>query len=111
MSDGLTKFIKQHYASKEKCGEHAPKPDPTNTHKYPKYFKDVTGISSIDVYKVHELFDVNDPSGAIHHASKKLLLSGVRTGGKSKYDDIKEARDTLDRWLEINNGLIMEGLE
>lgn len=68
---------------------------------YPKYYKDVSGIESIDVYMTHELFGIDDPSGAIQHASKKLLLSGVRTGGKSKYSDIKEARDTLNRWLEI----------
>lgn len=71
--------------------------------KYPKYFKDVTNLREIDVYLVHQLFGIDDPSGAIQHASKKLLLSGVRTGGKSKYEDIREARDTLNRWLEINH--------
>lgn len=76
---------------------------PSNTAiKYPKYYKDVTHLREVDVYMVHHLFAVDDPSGAIQHASKKLLLSGVRTGGKSKYDDIREARDTLNRWLEIN---------
>lgn len=70
--------------------------------KYPKYYKDVTNLREVDVYMVHELFGIQDPSGAVQHASKKLLLSGVRTGGKSKYDDIREARDTLNRWLEIN---------
>lgn len=69
---------------------------------YPKYYKDVSHLDSVDVYAVHNLFDVQDPSGAIQHASKKLLLSGVRTGGKSKFDDIREARDTLNRWIEIN---------
>lgn len=70
--------------------------------KYPKYYKSTQGMTEIDVYAVHYLFDIQDPSGAIHHASKKLLLSGVRTGGKSKFQDIKEARDTLNRWLELN---------
>jgi len=69
---------------------------------YPQYFKDVDGVASIDVYQTHALFGIDDPSGCLHHASKKLLLSGVRTGGKSKHQDIKEARDTLNRWLEIN---------
>ena len=69
---------------------------------YPKYYKDVSDLDEIDVYAVHNLFDIQDPSGAIQHASKKLLLSGVRTGGKSVYRDIKEARDTLSRWLELN---------
>lgn len=69
---------------------------------YPKYYKDVSDVEELDVYHVHQIFNIQDPSGAIQHASKKLLLSGVRTGGKSFYDDIREARDTLNRWLEIN---------
>ena len=73
--------------------------------KYPKYYKPVTHLEEVDVYQVHHLFNIEDPSGAIQHASKKLLLSGVRTGKKSKYQDIKEAKDTLLRWLEINKDL------
>lgn len=69
---------------------------------YPKYYKDVSQLNEVDVYQVHKLFNIQDPSGAIQHASKKLLLSGVRTGGKSQFDDIREARDTLNRWLEMN---------
>ncbi len=72
------------------------------TKPYSIYFKDVRHLDEIDVYAVHQVFNILDPSGAIHHASKKLLLSGVRTGGKSKYKDIKEARDSLNRWLELN---------
>ena len=71
--------------------------------KYPQYFKDVSELTEVDVYQIHHLFEVDDPAGCIQHASKKLLLSGVRTGGKSKYQDIKEARDTLNRWLELNH--------
>lgn len=74
---------------------------PENADKYPQYFRSVMGITHLDVYGVHKLFNVQDPSGCIQHASKKLLLSGVRTGGKSAYNDIKEARDTLNRWLEL----------
>lgn len=70
--------------------------------KYSAYFKDVSKLDRLDVYGVHQLFNLNDPSGALQHASKKLLLSGVRTGGKSKYKDIQEARDSLNRWLELN---------
>ena len=69
---------------------------------YPKYFKDVKKLTEVDVYQVHDLFQIQDCSGAIQHASKKLLLSGVRTGGKTKFQDIQEARDTLNRWLQIN---------
>ena len=70
--------------------------------KYPKYYKAIGDLKEVDVYAVHRLFDIQDPSGAIQHASKKLLLSGVRTGGKSMQKDIQEARDTLSRWLELN---------
>lgn len=73
--------------------------------KYPKYYKAVGNLKEIDVYQVHQLFNIQDPSGCIQHASKKLLLSGVRTGGKSALDDIKEARDTLTRYIEINSGV------
>lgn len=69
--------------------------------KYPKYYKPVGTLTEVDVYAVHKLFDLQDASGALHHASKKLLLSGVRTGGKSSYKDIEEARDTLTRWLQL----------
>lgn len=70
--------------------------------KYPKYYKSVGNHEYLDVYTVHQLFQINDPSGCIQHASKKLLLSGTRTGGKSAFNDIKEARDTLTRWLQLN---------
>lgn len=70
--------------------------------KYPQYYKPVGALTEVDVYAVHQLFELYDTSGCLHHASKKLLLSGVRTGGKSAYDDIREARDTLSRWLQLN---------
>lgn len=70
--------------------------------KYPKYYKSTQGMTEVDVYAVLKIFDIQDPSGALHHAAKKLLLSGVRTGGKTKQQDITEARDTLNRWLELN---------
>lgn len=74
----------------------------TMAQKYPQYYKQVGNLVEVDVYAVHHLFDIQDPSGALQHASKKLLLSGVRTGGKCVHDDIREARDTLNRWLELN---------
>lgn len=84
----------------EKVTPHEPS---TMAQKYPKYYKPVGKLTEIDVYAVHHLFNIQDPSGAIQHASKKLLLSGVRTGGKSKYDDIREARDTLTRWMQLHD--------
>jgi len=69
--------------------------------RYPQYYKDVRHLDAVDVYQVHQLFGIDDCSGCIQHASKKLLLSGVRTGGKPKRKDIEEARDTLTRWLQM----------
>ncbi len=70
---------------------------------YPQYFKDVSDLTEADVYRICDLFEVGkrDPSGATHHAIKKLLLPGVRTGGKSVEDDVKEARNTLTRRLDM----------
>jgi hypothetical protein len=76
--------------------------EPTMSQKYPQYYKSVGELKEIDVYAVHHLFDIQDPSGCIQHASKKLLLSGVRTGGKSALKDIKEARDTLTRYIQLH---------
>lgn len=70
--------------------------------KYPQYYKQVGELTHVDVYAVHKLFDIQDPSGCIQHASKKLLLAGVRTGNKPVLKDIIEARDTLNRWIELH---------
>ena len=72
--------------------------------RYPQYYKSVRHLEFVDVYRVHTLFAIEDCSGCLQHASKKLLLSGSRTGGKTKRQDIEEARDTLTRWLEIEKG-------
>lgn len=70
--------------------------------KYPKYHRPIpAGATSLDTYAVNAMFPVDDPTGCILHARKKLLVPGVRTGGKSLRDDVKEARDTLTRYLEI----------
>ncbi len=71
--------------------------------KYPKYYKKVPkGATELDTYALNKMFPVDDPSGCILHARKKLLVPGVRTGGKTMVDDIREARDTLTRWLQLN---------
>lgn len=66
------------------------------------YFKDVRNFNHIDVYAVCQLFGVDDQSGALHHAIKKLLCAGIRGGGKNKLKDIREAVDSLNRYLELN---------
>lgn len=72
----------------------------TNQRMYPKYFKSVVNDTHIDVYRVHQLFNLNNEM--LCHASKKLLLAGERTGEKSLRKDVIEARDTLNRYLELN---------
>lgn len=73
---------------------------PLPMHKlYPKYYRDVSKLDSIDIYRIIDLFEITD--GTAQHALKKLILSGCRTGGKSFREDIKEARDTLTRRLDM----------
>ncbi len=55
-------------------------------------------LKNVDVYRVLTLFKVNDP--CLQHAIKKLLCAGDR-GDKSMIKDITEARDTLNRHLEM----------
>ena len=66
--------------------------------KYPHYFKDVEHLETVDVYRVLALFNVTDP--CIQHTVKKLLCAGDR-GDKSMIKDITEARDSLNRHLEM----------
>jgi len=74
---------------------------PSMAELYPDYYRDVRHLDEMDVYAVHDTFRVDDPSGCLQHASKKILLSGTRNGGKSLAQDIKEARDTLTRKLQL----------
>lgn len=66
--------------------------------KHSHYHKDVSRLTSIDVYRVLDLFAVTDP--CIQHAVKKLLCAGVR-GSKPMATDIQEAIDTLERWKSM----------
>lgn len=70
--------------------------------RYPDYYKSVGDMTEIDTYAVHHLFKVQDHSGCLQSASRKLLLSGA---SKTTYTDIREARDTLTRWLQLNREL------
>lgn len=66
--------------------------------KYNHYFKNVAHLEALDVYRVLQLFGVTDP--CLQHAIKKLLCAGVR-GVKDQSKDIREAIDTLNRSLEM----------
>lgn len=65
---------------------------------YPHYYKDVTHLKQIDVYRIISLFELADP--CLQHALKKVLAAGKR-GAKDPKQDIKEAIDTLQRKLEM----------
>lgn len=62
------------------------------------YFKDVSHLQSIDVYRILALYGVTDP--CIQHAVKKLLVSGGR-GGKDYVQDLREAIDSIQRCLDM----------
>lgn len=63
------------------------------------YYKNVTHLKKIDVYRVLQLFEVTDP--CIQHAIKKLLVAGGRGAGKDTKRDYREAVDSINRALEM----------
>lgn len=67
--------------------------------KHSHYFKDVSHLDTVDVYRVLSLFNVTDQ--ALGHAIKKLLVAGGRGAGKDVTRDVQEAVDTLQRFLEM----------
>jgi len=67
--------------------------------KHSHYYKDVTHLEKVDVYRIIDLFQVTDP--CIQHAIKKLLVAGGRGAGKDVSKDIQEAIDSLVRWQEM----------
>ena len=67
-----------------------------NEHSH--YFKDVSHLDRIDVYRVVELFEV--PAGPLDHAAKKILCAGGR-GHKDLERDVQDAIDSLHRWQEM----------
>lgn len=68
---------------------------------FPQYFKQIPkDWEFADIYRVDELFPINLPGASrLYHARKKLMIPGVRTGGKSAYKDVQEAVATLQGWL------------
>lgn len=66
--------------------------------KHSHYFKDVSHLDYIDIYRILELYKVTDQ--AVGHAIKKLLCAGER-GEKDQEQDYQEAIDTLMRRKEM----------
>lgn len=70
------------------------------TNQFSHYYKDVSKLQTVDVYRVLELFNVVNPS--IQHAVKKLLVAGGR-GSKDMAKDVREAIVSLERWEAMRN--------
>jgi DNA repair exonuclease SbcCD ATPase subunit len=71
---------------------------PANQPLYPHYFRDVSQLTHVDVYWVLQAWSVNNPS--VQHAVKKLLAAGQR-GAKDEVQDLKEARNSINRAIEL----------
>ena len=71
----------------------------TSVRAHSHYFRDVSKLTDLDVYRICDLF-VDDRSGATQHALKKILLPGLR-GVKDRMKDYQEAVDTLNRKIEM----------
>ena len=67
--------------------------------RYPNQYRETGDMGEIDVYAVHNLFEIPDHSGCLQQASSKLLMTGT---SDTVYRDIKEARDILTRWMQLN---------
>lgn len=77
-----------------------PTEDSSSKRKHAHYFKDVSDFTEMDTYLLIRVWNIEDKNGALHHALKKMLDAGKR-GNKDKMKDIREARDSLNRYLEI----------
>lgn len=71
------------------------------SHSGSKYVRDIIpcGHNRVDVYAVLDAFGVTCP--ARQHAIKKLLCAGLR-GKADETQDIQEARDAVDRAIQLN---------
>jgi hypothetical protein len=72
---------------------------PANQPEFPHYFREVPETTShVDVYWVLKAWNVTDP--CVQHSVKKLLCTGQR-GVKSRLVDLTEARNSLNRAIEL----------
>jgi len=66
--------------------------------KHSHYYKDVSNLKHIDVYRIIQLYEIHDP--CLQHALKKILCAGNR-GYKDQREDIQNIIDTMQRKLEM----------
>ena len=62
------------------------------------YIVDISKYNKLDIYRILKLYEVSDP--CLQHAIKKLLCAGKR-GLKPQTQDINEAIQSLQRFLEM----------
>jgi hypothetical protein len=62
-------------------------------------YRKTIGGQEMDLYDLFAAYEVTDQ--AVGHAIKKLMCAGKRIGGKSRVQDLKEARWSIDRAIEI----------
>ena len=76
-----------------------------NPHIDNPYIVDISKYNKLDIYRILKLYEVSDP--CLQHAIKKLLCAGKR-GVKNQTQDINEAMQSLQRFLEMqgeDNGI------
>lgn len=64
-------------------------------------------LDDLDIYAIHHMFNLQDPSGCLQQASRSILMSGIENTGTGKplVKDIEQARNLLNRWLELNTSV------
>jgi hypothetical protein len=78
-----------------------PKPAEPSGSKYRRGVMGALPDGAVDVYSVLLTFAVTCPARA--HAVKKLLCAGIRGKG-DELQDLREARDAIDRAIQISEG-------
>lgn len=73
--------------------------DPINPYGIPVWSASGDTGVVIDLYEICRACDVRCP--AVQHAVKKLLYAGKRGGGKSRLQDLKEAKTAIERAIEM----------
>lgn len=66
----------------------------------------VESTRSYDVYETHQKYGIQDPSGCLHQASKNILLSSASKTKEEFFQQIREARDLLNRWIELQHQFV-----
>lgn len=75
--------------------------------KHSHYFKNVSHLEELDVYRLIELYAITDP--CIQHMLKKCLVVGGR-GSKDALRDVQDIIDTAERWKQMQqeNALLVK---